>query len=263
MLSKRPDGFHEIASLYQAISLGDFLTIIPNDGADRLICNDPTIPTDQSNLILRAANLFRQKTELERYFTFILDKRIPIEAGLGGGSSNAATTLWGLNEVMGTAVEIDELKTWAAELGSDVPFFLSSGRAYCEGRGERLTAETPTSSDQLWIVKPKIGLSTPAVYKNLNLSALQGRNPIDALHSHRTGAPLFFNDLEEAAFQLAPELMQIKQELTLLGLKEVHMTGSGTAFFCFGKEAPHHSHMTFYPAHFLYRSEQDWYKFPD
>lgn len=262
MLNRRPDGFHEIASLYQAISLGDYITISPSDGADLFQCNDPRIPKDQSNLILRAATLFREKTELERYFTFTLEKQIPIESGLGGGSSNAATTLWGLNELMGTGVDIEELRQWGALLGSDVPFFLSNGRAYCEGRGEKVTLHLEQSKAELWIAKPPIGLSTASVYQNLQVSTLRKRNPVEALHSHSTGVPLFFNDLEESAFQMAPELREIKTELCRLGFTEVHMTGSGTAFFCFGDIFPQHPDITFFPVQYLFRSEGDWYKFP-
>ncbi len=262
MLHKRPDGFHEIASLFQAISLGDFLTIRPNDGTDHLTCTNPHIPTDQTNLILRAAHLFRAKTGIQRYFSFALDKRIPIEAGLGGGSSNAATTLWGLNEILGTEIEVDILREWAAELGSDVPFFLSSGRAYAEGKGEILTSQTPIAATSIWIAKPSEGLSTPDVYKQVVIEQLTKRDPREALHSHCTDRPIFFNDLEEPAFQLAPQLKDVKRALLQHGFEQVHMTGSGTAFFCFGSvNQPRLPNLQFFPAHFIHRDE-DWYKLP-
>lgn len=261
MLHKRPDGFHEIASLFQAISLGDFLTIAPHEGSDLLTCNDPSIPIDSTNLVLRAAELFRQKTGQKGHFSFVLDKRIPIQAGLGGGSSNAATTLWGLNELLGTGVKLDQLIEWAAELGSDVPFFLSHGRAYCEGRGERMTFEMPVDPQHLWIAKPRAGLSTPAVYQHVVIE--KGPDPLLALLSHRTSAPLFFNDLEEPAFQLAPQLKEVKNGLHGLGFDQVHMTGSGTAFFCIGPViAPTLSSIQFYPVQFIYR-DKGWYKFSD
>lgn len=261
VLKKRPDGFHEIASLYQAISLGDELTIELIDGADRLLCDNPAIPTDSSNLILKAAELFRCKTGLKCHFRFTLQKHIPIEAGLGGGSSNAATTLWGLNQLLQTQLNIEELKQWGAELGSDVPFFFSSGRAYCEGRGERLTEEPAVSGPEFWIAKPPIGLPTPEVYRNLSLNTLEPRNPLEALHSHRGNAPDFFNDLEQSAFSLAPDLKKFKEALVNGGFDSVHMTGSGTAFYCLG-QGLHTDLAHFFPARFHYRSGQDWYKFP-
>lgn len=254
MLHKRPDGFHEIASLFQAISLGDFLTISPNDGCDHLTCTNPIIPTDQTNLILRAANLFRAKTGIQRYFSFALDKRIPIEAGLGGGSSNAATTLWGLNELTGAEIGQDILREWAAELGSDVPFFLSSGRAYAQGRGEILTEVAPVPVINLWIAKPNYGLSTPSVYKQVKQFTQQ--------NSHCTSRPIFFNDLEEPAFQIAPQLKEVKRALLQHGFEQVHMTGSGTAFFCIGNlTQPHIPNLQFFLVQFIYRDE-DWYKYP-
>jgi len=259
VLGKRPDGFHEIASLYQAISLGDFLTIVPSDGADQLVCSDPSVPTDSSNLILQAAKLFREKTELQRFFRFTLEKNIPMESGLGGGSSNAATTLWGLNQLMGTDIEIAQLRDWGAELGSDVPFFLSRGRAFCEGKGERLTEESECIKRELWIAKPSLSLSTQSVYKHLDLKEVVDRKPLDLLQSHRKGLDLCYNDLEHAAFDLLPQLKQIKAELAKHGFDQVHMTGSGTAFFCLGKKLPSHPQIRFYSAQFLYRSDEDWY----
>lgn len=260
MLNKRPDGFHEIASLYQAISLGDFLTITPSDEADSLTCNDPSIPTNNSNLILRAAALFRRKMGMDVHFSFDLEKNIPIEAGLGGGSSNAATTLWGLNQFLGTKISDQTLAEWGAELGSDIPFFLSQGRAYCRGKGEILHPEDRVDSKALWIAKPKGGLPTPAVYQNVTLAALTSRDPESALHSHRTSAPIFFNDLENAAFKLAPQLTKTKQALLELGFEQVHMTGSGTAFFCLGSvDQPNLPQIDFFPAEFLFRDADSWY----
>lgn len=261
MLRKRPDNFHEIASLYQAVDLGDYLTIsVSNE--DLLTCTDPTIPVDEKNLVLRALALFRKKTGISRQFRFSLDKRIPMEAGLGGGSSNAATTLWGLNQLTAMGISNETLSIWAAEIGSDVAFFFSNGRAYCEGKGEMLTAQPP-SYQRLWIAKPENGLSTPEVYGALELDQLEKRNPKQALLSHQSNTPLFFNDLEAAAFALMPELQKIKNALKELGFTDVHMTGSGTAFFCFGDVVdPKLPNATFYPACFLQRSDESWYKFP-
>lgn len=135
VLKKRDDGYHEIASLYQAIDLGDTLNITLNE-CDELSCSDPSLQTDESNLVLKAAALFRKKTALALYIKVHLHKQIPIQAGLGGGSSNAATTLWALNKLANCPASFQDLALWSCELGSDVAFFFSKGAAYCTGRGE-------------------------------------------------------------------------------------------------------------------------------
>ena len=240
VLKKRPDGYHEIASLFQAIDLGDTLTIAPAK-KDALLCN---VSVHGPNLVMRAADLFREKTGIDRAFSFTLEKKIPLEAGLGGGSSNAATTLWGLNELTGAKVDQETLAKWGAELGADVAFFFSKGRAYCEGIGEILTPLPPAPPQTLWIAKPKEGLSTQAVFEAFDFNAS------DSL-----------NALERAAFKILPSLKQFKAALLDVGFEHVQMTGSGTAFICFGSvKDPKLSECTFFPARFLHRPSLSWYK---
>ncbi|NGX37017.1 MAG: 4-diphosphocytidyl-2-C-methyl-D-erythritol kinase [Chlamydiae bacterium] len=242
VLKRRPDGYHEISSLYQAIDLCDTLTLSLAE-KETFSCN---VFIDSSNLVLRVADLFREKTGIDQPFSFKLEKKIPLEAGLGGGSSNAATALWGLNQLMQTGIDEETLTKWAAELGADVAFFFSHGRAYCEGIGEILTPLPPVEAKPLWIAKPKAGLSTKAVFQALNL---------ESLDSHA------LNDLENVAFKLVPPLKQLKADLFGLGFERVQMTGSGTAFFCFGSiKQPQLVDTTFFPARFLYRNERSWYK---
>lgn len=136
VVSKEPDGYHHLSSLFQAISLGDTL-IMERASTDQLTCDHSFLPTDHSNLILKAIKLFRQRTGCEQAFKVHLIKRIPIQAGLGGGSSNAATTLWGCNQLAQTNLSDSTLMEWGTELGSDVSFFFSQGTAHCTGRGEK------------------------------------------------------------------------------------------------------------------------------
>lgn len=263
VLKKRADGYHEIASLYQTISICDTLRI-SKSVEDRLICNHPQVPLDESNLILRAARLFREKTHSKQSFTFELEKNIPIQAGLGGGSSNAATALWGINQMTGCTVNAQMLALWGAELGSDVSFFFSGGTAFCEGRGEKITSLDPLSiHKQVWIAMPKQGLSTPLVYGHLKLDMLQNRDPRIVLQHHLQKKPEYFNDLETSAFNLIPELASLKTALLGLGFNQVTMTGSGTAFFCFGDVIkPNLSGINFYSAEFINVDERQsarWY----
>jgi 4-diphosphocytidyl-2-C-methyl-D-erythritol kinase len=135
---KRPDGFHDLASLFHVISLGDTIkfSLSPSKSRDRLSTNVPGVPVDESNLIIKALNLYRQKTGTDNFFWIHLDKKVPTGAGLGGGSSNAATALWAANQFAGSIASEKDLQEWSGEIGSDIPFFFSRGAAYCTGRGE-------------------------------------------------------------------------------------------------------------------------------
>lgn len=249
VLYKRSDGFHQIASLFQAISLGDRITFEEAE-RDQLNTNDSTLPLDRTNLIWKAVDLFRKKTAIATPLSIHLDKEIPTEAGLGGGSSNAATTLYAMNQLFNAGQSDTTLAEWGSEIGSDVPFFFTTGRARCTGRGEICTS-LPHEEMTLWIAKPAEGLSTPAVY---------GAHQISPAHKQK--GP-YSNDLEKAAFTLCPKLKELQQALLAMGFEEVHMTGSGTAFFCIGSALPTAIEgVSFFETQFTHRSSRDWYKFP-
>lgn len=230
VVGKRSDGFHELSSLFQAIDLMDVLTF-EKSHEDRLTCTDPTLPTNQNNLVLKALNLFRQKTGIHFYPNIHLDKRIPAEAGLGGGSSNAATTLWACNQLTGQNVPLETLQAWSAEIGSDIPFFFSCGTAHCTGRGEIVKNLNPLPSPKIHIVKPEGGLSTPAVYGKVNLNSYKDFDVQDFI----SGKIHPFNDLEQPAFEIRPELKNLKLKLQAGGFDTVLMSGSGSSFFCLGE----------------------------
>lgn len=215
----------------QAIDFGDTLTF-RRASMDALCSSAANIPLDGSNLILKATALFRKKTGLDAFVDIALEKRIPTEAGLGGGSSNAATTLWALNELYGAGASLAELMKWGAELGSDVPFFLSKGTAYCTGRGEVVRNLDPFTSEQFYIAKLDEGLSTPKVFSRVKRFEKRCLDTVlDTFESH---APCYFNDLEEPAFSVQPKLLEFRDSLLSLGFDTVRMTGSGSAFFCLG-----------------------------
>lgn len=233
VLGKRPDGYHELASLFQAVDLCDTLECsLGNE--DRLTCSHPTLPVDSSNLILKAADLYRRKTGLNCGLHVHLDKKIPIQGGLGGGSSNAATTLWALNVLNNNLVPTKDLIAWSSEIGSDISFFFSTGTAYCTGKGEQIQNHPPLVERQFWIVKPPQGTSTPQVYKCLDLKKLVLRDPLIALESFLTPDPHYFNDLEEAAYTVMPDLREIKTQLEKGGFQAI-LSGSGSSFFCVGE----------------------------
>eukprot|EP00541_Cyclophora_tenuis_P006656 CAMPEP_0116544118 /NCGR_PEP_ID=MMETSP0397-20121206/1938_1 /TAXON_ID=216820 /ORGANISM="Cyclophora tenuis, Strain ECT3854" /LENGTH=238 /DNA_ID=CAMNT_0004068291 /DNA_START=36 /DNA_END=749 /DNA_ORIENTATION=- len=201
------------------------------------------VPTDQTNLVLRALTLMREKTGETMYFDADLFKECPAQAGLGGGSANAATAMFGANELMGRPATLEQLVEWSGDLGSDITFFLSRGTAYCTGRGEIMTPIDPPlpAGTPLCIVKPDVGLSTPAVFKSLDYDLLSTEDP-EALLKEFTETGVenvdnskYINDLEAPAFKNLPELLALKEELLQVeGFDHVMMSGSGTSIFCIG-----------------------------
>ncbi|MDE3056272.1 MAG: 4-(cytidine 5'-diphospho)-2-C-methyl-D-erythritol kinase [Verrucomicrobiota bacterium] len=242
VLSKRADGYHEIETLLQAIDLFDTLLIEPHS-KDLFSCSDPRLPLDETNLVIRALSLFRKRYSFDMPLRIHLEKRIPMEAGLGGGSGNAATLLWGINLLAGRVATSLELSALGAELGSDVPFFFSTGTAYCSGRGEHV-ASLAAMRGEGWLAIPPFRLSTRQVYETLRIDALDMQN-------------VWRNDLESAAFSLAPKLSLFKDWLNGFRFDRVAMTGSGSAFFCFGPSRRLDS--SFIPFRFAQRSPEGWY----
>lgn len=257
VLGKRTDGYHELSTLMQTIGLGDTLEI-ELASHDSLTCTDSSIPLDHSNLILKAAHLFRLKTGIKAGLNIHLHKQVPVQAGLGGGSSNAASTLWAFNQLVGQIATHKELQKWSAEIGSDVPFFFSLGTAHCTGRGENVSNLTSLPSHSCWVIKPPIGLSTPEVYRALQLNS--GHFSQQCLDEILSGRQRYFNDLEQPAFLLKPELKNLKNKLMGYGFDTVLMTGSGSAFFCLGKGQPQlDGQIKSYSTHFINRKPLEWY----
>jgi 4-diphosphocytidyl-2-C-methyl-D-erythritol kinase len=234
VLGKRDDGYHEIESLVQAIDLYDEISIEKSDVLE-LECNDPSLGTDESNLALRAALLLRQRV----YFPgarIVLDKKIPIGSGLGGGSSDAAFVIRGLCQLYGLVLSAREKMDIAGEIGSDVPFFLSGGQAIMTGRGEKLfSVRLPVDYFIVVIVHP-ITSSTREAYGNLKIDLTKKNKPsllkrkIEPSSFYRK-LNLFVNDLEEVVSRNIPELGQLRNFLVRSGGIFSSMTGSGSAVF--------------------------------
>lgn len=231
ILGKRDDRYHEMASLFQALDFCDLLEICPSSEDIFQVAGSVVVPVDGRNLAIKARDLFRKKTGDKTPFSIALEKVIPIEAGFGGGSSNAATVLFAMNQFTGGHYAEEELSEWSSEIGSDIPFFFSSGIAYCTGRGEKVRSLEPLSKKKSYsLFKPPFGLSTPLVYQNLDLSQCFKEDPEKLLSCFLEGNPIYTNDLEGAAFKASPELKPFKESL-LKGFHTALMTGSGSAFF--------------------------------
>lgn len=226
----RPDGYHELASLFQAIDLCDTLHIELSD-KDLWSCDDLALPMDKSNLVVKAIELFRMKSSRSEPVRVHLEKKIPQQAGLGGGSGNAATILWALNTLYRTGYPAELLASWSAQIGSDIPFFFSYGTALCRGRGEIVRNLPALPSQDVYIVKSLAGLSTPSVFKAIDYSKLTEADPDELVRGFYSKAPMYFNDLEAPAFTLMPELRVQRQQLSS-SYNVVRLCGSGSALFC-------------------------------
>jgi len=233
----RPDGYHAIESVMQSISLHDALTLTFGEPGIRVTCDMPEIPTDERNLAYQAAAMFFERMEIEPALDIHIEKRIPPEAGLGGGSSNAAAVLSVLGSAFG--VQGSGLSEPAAEIGSDVPFFLIGGTAFVRGRGEIIQPLTDISPWWLVIVKPPFGVSTAWAYRRLDELGAAGkqitaseriRNCIEK-EGCRELPMLLSNDLELPAIERHPEIGDIKKALIKAGASASLMCGSGSAVF--------------------------------
>jgi 4-diphosphocytidyl-2-C-methyl-D-erythritol kinase len=237
ILGKRPDGYHALESLMLTVDLFDTLEIrAAAGGTITLRCDAPGVPTDASNLVVKAANALRnhvQRPELGAEIS--LTKRIPSQAGLAGGSADAALTLVALNEIWKLAQTREELAGIAAVIGSDVAFFLTPPAGWCVGRGEVVTPERIGGTLDFVVVCPSVGLATADVYRNLKVptSPQNGeavRAAVRAGDSVALGQALF-NRLEEPAFALSPEVEQVRARLAGVAPCGARMSGSGSAVF--------------------------------
>ncbi len=234
ILQRRDDGFHEIETLMAPISLGDELTI---EAADRLIftCDDASLPSGDDNLVLRAARSFFAEIKAEPRVRIELRKKVPHGAGLGGGSSDAASTLLGLNELHGQPLALARLTSLAAALGSDVPFFLSESAAVCRGRGEIVEPVAALPKLPLLLLKPEFGVPTPWAYQHWrDARELSG---IDYA-PQSLGELIFENDLERPVFEKYLFLARMKEWLRAQPEVAVAlMSGSGATVFAILREA--------------------------
>ena len=237
VIKKRPDGYHEIETVMQMITLSDALLFEPTEGGIELICQGLNLLGDRSNLVYQAAELIREKGGVGSGVRIILDKRIPVMAGLGGGSSNAATTLIGLNRLWQLGLRRDELIDLARGLGADVPFFLYGPRAYAAGRGDQLSPLPSLQKLIMLLVKPDISIPTSWAYKALNLSLTKDRDSIKIICQlieqglDNQIAAYLFNDFEETIIAHYPIIGEIKNDLLNQGALGALMSGSGPTVF--------------------------------
>lgn len=231
---KRPDGYHNLFSLMCRVSLYDEVLLRPSPGAISLWCSDPSLPVDETNLAVRAAKCFFGVVGARDGCEIRLTKRIPIAAGLGGGSSNAASVLLGLNHLYGHPVPRDELLRMGRSLGADVPFFIFQSPALASGIGDELEAYPGLLSWPVLIACPPFHVSTRMVYQNFNLQLTNHQKRPTRTHLNKAAFnPSFhlYNDLEAVTLALHPELVRVKDSLRTYGAIGALMSGSGPSVF--------------------------------
>ena len=234
---KRPDGYHEVAMIMQSVSLHDTLILSLQESDITLMCDRPELPCDHSNLAYRAAELLRREVGVARGVKIELNKRIPLAAGLAGGSTDAAAVLKGLNRLWGLALSPVELEQLAARLGSDVPFCLWGGTSLATGRGEILTPLPDFAGHGVVLANPPLHVSTALVYGNYRGAVGNRRRDIFPLRrsieqqDFAAVADTLFNDLETVTVPAYPQVAEIKEQLLQAGAAGVLMSGSGPTVF--------------------------------
>jgi 4-diphosphocytidyl-2-C-methyl-D-erythritol kinase len=231
VLGKRADGYHEIASVMQQIMLSDILTFKPIPNEISLTITGPEagdVPNDQRNIVWQAAALL----EIDGV-EITIEKHLPSQAGLGGGSSDGAAALTALNRLFDKRLDNVKLQCLAAELGADVSFFLQRGPARAEGFGEKITALGAGERRDVVIIKPDIGVSTVDAYRVLD--RVSGRTSRNATRAWPNSQPS--NDFEDIVFDLYPAVDQARQALLAAGATSTLLCGSGAAVMAWGDNA--------------------------
>ena len=236
ILRRRDDGFHEIETLIAPISFVDEIRIEQCGGEKRIVfhCGDRSIPKGDDNLVVRAAKIFFDETKVKGGVSIELKKKIPHGAGLGGGSSDAASTLLALNELFGTKLPREALAKMAAEIGSDVPFFIFESAAICKGRGELVSPSSLGEQLSVLLLKPEVSVVTSWAYSRWRDSR---EIPGVSYVAQEFGGQTFVNDLERPVFEKFIFLAQMK--MWLLKQPEVGaalMSGSGSTVFAVLRE---------------------------
>lgn len=234
VLGRRDDGFHEVFTILQMVSLHDTLRFELMGGDIRLTCDDARIPTDSSNIVLRAAEKMRSRYQVSLGASIHIEKRIPSPGGLGGGSSNAAVTLLALNRLWKIDAPIDKLSSIGSELGADVPFFLHGGTAHGTGTGSTIEPTDDQASMDMIIVTPDVSVSTRSAYASLAAEPLTNADAERILLNYYLGAargPEMVNDFEKMVFAAFPEIERVKATLLELGAETALMSGSGASVF--------------------------------
>ena len=263
ILGKRDDGFHELCTVFQTVSLHDKLVFTEHESIV-LTCDNKQIPTNEKNLIVKAANILRSNFNIKKGASIHLEKNIPAPGGLGGGSSNAATALFGLIKLWKIEIDFAELLEIGKLLGSDVPFFFYGGTALGTARGTEIFPLDDFSENNLLIVTPNVSVSTAKAFSQLNAPHLTNNASKSILQICRNEARTldlrqseWVNDFEKIIFEIEPEIRRVKEKLFGFGGQYALLSGSGASVF-----AVFDSKKQMQIAIDNLKSEEDWRVFP-
>ncbi|QRG67789.1 4-(cytidine 5'-diphospho)-2-C-methyl-D-erythritol kinase [Brevibacillus choshinensis] len=248
VLAKRPDGYHEVEMVMTTVDLADRVDLtLRGDGEITLDCSASFVPDDIRNHAYKAAVLLKERYHVREGVHLYIDKQIPVAAGLAGGSSDAAATLRGLNQLWNLGLSLDELAAVGAEIGSDVPFCVYGGTALAKGRGEQITHLGAPAPCWVILAKPPIGVSTADVYGNLRVPEIDNHPATGEMlmaisdQDFSLMCQSLGNVLENVTLPLHPQVRQIKELMMASGADGVLMSGSGpTVFALVQKEAKVH-----------------------
>lgn len=237
VLSRRPDSFHDLCTVFQTVSLHDTITISAAAGIE-MTCSDPDVPVDDTNLVIRALKLMSERFGISAGARIHLEKCIPSPGGLGGGSSNAAVALLGFNRFWNINAAIEELHELAEEIGSDVPFFLYGGTALGTGRGTEIEPLPDIKPENMVIVTPNVSVSTKEAFLSLDSRNLTTEEANRILLNCRFGGEKgnialldLANDFEKPVFSMYPEIHSVKGTLLALGAIRAALSGSGASVY--------------------------------
>lgn len=237
VLGKREDGYHEVEMVMTTVDLADRLELsVLEEDVIQIHADHAYVPNDHRNLAYRAAELLKTRFSISEGVSIVLDKQIPVAAGLAGGSSDAAATLRGMNELFDLGLSLEELADLGAEIGSDVSFCVMGGTAIARGRGERLEMIPSPPPCYVILAKPKLGVSTAEVYGAVEMERVHHPNTtamVDAIRAKDFSGicEQLGNALESVTLNLYPEVKQIKDTLSQAGADGVLMSGSGPTVF--------------------------------
>jgi 4-diphosphocytidyl-2-C-methyl-D-erythritol kinase len=248
VLAKRPDGYHEVEMVMTTVDLADRVDLtLREDGQITLDCSASFVPDDIRNHAYKAAVLLKERYQVSQGVHLYIDKQIPVAAGLAGGSSDAAATLRGLNQLWGLELTQDQLAELGAEIGSDVPFCIYGGTALARGRGEKIVHLGTPAACWVILAKPPVGVSTADVYGQLRVNEIPSHPPTQQMlkaieeQNFNLMCQSLGNVLENVTLGMQPQVRQIKDLMIASGADGVLMSGSGpTVFALVQKEAKVH-----------------------
>jgi len=237
VLRRREDGYHELRMIMQTVNIYDTLELVKSESGIRLTCDTGLLPCDDGNIVYRAARLMQETFSLKEGIEIHLTKKIPMAAGMAGGSADAAATLHGMNELFDLKLTTEKLCELGVKLGADVPYCIMGGTMLAEGIGEKLTALPPMPECRLVVAKPDFDVSTKYVYENLHANSLKEHPDVDGMiaairaNDLEAVATCMENVLETVTVRKYPQISELKNLMCNMGALNALMSGSGPSVF--------------------------------